>query len=104
VGGESMASLVAKPDLIEFFNHISLEDTDINIEEVTYEDLPKKYQGESIKSMNIRWETGCTIIGIKTADEQYFINPDPETSLKEGIKLFFLGTAEQIRKLKDIHF
>ena len=45
VGGTHMASLVIKPDVVEFLNHLSGQDKNISLEEISYDDFVALAQG-----------------------------------------------------------
>jgi voltage-gated potassium channel len=103
IGGAHMASLVLKPDVIEFIDHITGQGgPDINLEEITYDSLPEHLRNRSIRELEIRNRSGANIVGFKTAKGEYVINPSPETAFIADGKLFVLGTPEQILKLKEI--
>jgi len=103
IGGTFMASLVAKPDLAEFFHHLSIEGNEgVNLVEVACSDLPDKFRGHTIHDMSIRRLTGANIVGFRTPEGQYIINPSGETYMLPDAKLFVLGTPEQIEKVKEI--
>jgi len=102
VGGEHMASLVIKPDVVEFLNHISITgDDQTNLEEIYCRDLDEELYYKSISELGVRVKYGVNIIGFKTPDGKFVINPTPETKLLPNSKLFVLGTQSQIQKLKD---
>ncbi|MBL4624684.1 MAG: potassium channel protein [Flavobacteriales bacterium] len=103
IGGQHMATLVVTPDVVEFLDHISLQGkADVNLEEIAFDNLPDDFKGKTIKELNSRFTTGCSIIGFKSLDGEYIINPSPELQLVEGIKLFVLGSPEQIKALNRI--
>lgn len=102
VGGAHMASLVMKPDVVEFIDYVTGVGVDINLEEITFERLPGNLQNRTISELDIRNRSGANIIGFKTAQGEYIINPSPETKLIANAKLFVLGTSEQINKLRQI--
>jgi len=103
VGGTFMASLVAKPDLAEFFHHLSIEGNEgVNLVEVVCSDLPSEFQNRTIHDMSIRRLTGANIVGFRTPDGQYIINPPGETVMAKNAKLFVLGTPDQIENVKEI--
>ena len=103
IGGAHMASLVLKPDVMEFVDFITGQGTDnIRLEEISFEKLPAKFQNKSIREFEIRNKSGANIIGYKTASGDYIVNPSPDTPMYLGSKLFVLGTAEQIANLKKI--
>ena len=100
VGGSHMASLVLKPDVVEFFNHLSGQDNNISLEEISYESLPKEFKDKSIQDLHIRKRSGANIVGLKTIEGEYLLNPTPDTIITEGTKLFVLGMKNQIEDLK----
>ena len=103
LGGDHMASLVVTPDVIEFVDRLTIEgDTTAYLEEIAVDDLPKKYINKTILDLDLRRETGCTVIGIRTPDRDYIINPEAETVLTIGSSLIVLGRPEQIIKLREL--
>ncbi|HEU4717710.1 MAG TPA: potassium channel protein, partial [Bacteroidia bacterium] len=103
IGGAHMASLVIKPDVIEFIDHITGQGgPDINLEEITFDLLPEHLRNKTIRDLEIRNKSGANIVGFKTGNGDFIINPDPETKFTPAGKLFVLGTPEQIGKLKEM--
>lgn len=103
IGGAHMASLVLKPDVIEFIDHITGQGgPDINLEEITFDNLPERLRNKTIRDMEIRNKSGANIVGFKTGNGEFIINPDPDTQLIPDGKLFVLGTPEQILKLRTM--
>ncbi len=103
LGGAHMASLVMKPDVMEFMDYITGQGTDnIRLEEITFATLKPEFQNKTIKDLEIRNKSGANIIGFKTAKGEYIINPSAETKIIPDVKLFVLGTTEQILKLKEL--
>lgn len=101
IGGTHMAALVTKPDVLEFIDHITGR-INIRLEEILYSSLPESMRNKSIRELEIRNKTGANIIGFKTAEGEYVINPPPETIMMQDAKLFVLGTSEQVMKFKEI--
>lgn len=103
IGGAHMASLVLKPDVIEFIDVITGQGSiDINLEEITCRSLPDHLKNKSIKELEIRNISGANIVGFKTVDGRYIINPEPATIMMPEAKIFVLGTSDQIKKMKSI--
>jgi len=103
VGGAHMASLVITPDINEFLDHITIQgEGDINLEEISFSEFPKKQEFLTLKELNARNRIGVNIIGFKTAEGEYIINPSPDTRFLPNSKLFVLGTREQMRKLSKV--
>lgn len=103
IGGAHMASLVMKPDVIEFIDYITGQGgMSINLGEITFDRLPVDLKNKTIRDLEIRNRSGANIIGFKTAEGEYIINPPPDTIIIPHAKLFVLGTSDQMQKLKDI--
>jgi len=100
LGGAHMASLVITPDIIEFIDRLSIEgESSSTIEELVIEALPEEYRNKSIFDLDLRRKTGCTVIGFKTPEKQFIVNPDASMKLVPNSKLFVIGKPEQIDKL-----
>jgi voltage-gated potassium channel len=103
VGGAHMASLVMKPDVMEFIDHITAEGGEnISLEEISFERIPEALKNKTLKDLEIRNRSGANIIGYKTAMGEYIVNPSADTRIIPQSKLFVLGTPEQITALKAI--
>jgi len=103
LGGAHMATLVVTPDIIEFIDRISVDGaSSSSIEELVIEKLPKEYANKSILDLDLRNKTGCTVIGFKKPDNEYVVNPDPNTKLLPNSKLIIIGNPEQIQKLNEL--
>ena len=103
LGGDHMASLVVTPDIIEFVDMLSVEgECSSNLQEIFVDDLSKEYMNKSILDLDLRKLTGCSIIGFKTPDNEYIVNPDATTQLVKGSKLILLGRPEQVEKLQTL--
>lgn len=102
VGGAHMASLVMKPDVVEFIDYVTGVGVDINLEEITFEKLPAHLQNKTISELDVYNRSGANIIGFKTARGEYIINPSPDTILIPNAKIFVLGTIDQINVLREI--
>jgi voltage-gated potassium channel len=106
IGGTHMASLVANPDVVEFLDSIRSQGSEgVNIESIAFNELPTEYQFKKLKDLKvlkIRSITSVTIIGYKTADGKYIINPTGEEEIVPQSKLFVLGTPAQIQNLNEL--
>lgn len=103
LGGAHMASLVVTPDVIEFVDRLTIEaDTTANLEEISINNLPKQYLDSTILDLDLRKKTGCTVIGYRTPEKEYIINPDASVKLMAGANLIVLGRPEQINTLREL--
>lgn len=60
IGGAHMASLVIKPDVIEFLDHITGQGgPNINLEEIVFNELPEQLRNHTIKDLEVRNKSGC---------------------------------------------
>jgi voltage-gated potassium channel len=100
LGGQSMAKLVAQPDVVEFIELILLQSQEsVILEEISCSKLASCFEGKSLVELDIRNTSGANIIGMKRKNKNYLINPTPETTLSSSDKLFALGTRTQINQL-----
>lgn len=104
IGGDHMASLVVVPDLMEFIDNLSIVGKyNINIEEIAVEKLYDPSDVKTIKELDLRRKTGCTVIGFKDGQGEYILNPESEVKLVPNSKIIVLGRPEQIEKLNTIY-
>lgn len=104
IGGSHMASLIATPDVMEFLDTIRVQGyKGANIESIGYEELPAKMQGMTIQDLDEQKITGVRIIGYKSKEGEYFVNPEGSIQVEPGSRIFVLGSTEQIRKVVE-HF
>jgi voltage-gated potassium channel len=103
VGGAHMASLVMKPDVMEFIDYITGQGGDsINLEEITFDNIPEHLRNRTLKDLEIRNKSGANVIGFRKGNGDYVVNPSADTQIIPDGKIFVLGTQDQINKLKDI--
>jgi len=101
IGGTHMATLVSKPDVVEFIDFLSGEDGEaIHIEAVGYNKLPSAIRDKSLKQIMDWKKTGVNCIGIKDENGKFYINPPEEIVISKGMKVIVLGTRDQIADMK----
>ena len=99
-----MASLVVVPDLIEFIDNLSIVGkSNINIEEISAEQLYDVKNVKTIRDLDLRQKTGCTVIGYKSGNGEYIVNPEASIELVANSKIIVLGRPEQIQKLNSVY-
>jgi len=102
IGGDHMASLVVIPDLVEFIDNLGIVgERNINVEEVKADQLYDTKQVKTIRQLDLRKKTGCTVIGFKDEKGEYIVNPEADTKLVSGSKIVVLGRPEQIQRLNS---
>lgn len=101
IGGTHMATLVSKPDVVEFINYLSGEDGEsIHIESVAYDKLPAHLKNTSLKDIMNWKKTGVNCIGVKDEKGKFYINPADTIIISNGMKIMVLGTRNQIAEMK----
>lgn len=102
IGGDHMASLVVVPGLMEFIDNLSIVGkSNINIEEVAVEKFYDAKSAKTIKDLDLRKKTGCTVIGYKDENGEYIVNPEANMKLARHSKIIVLGRPEQIEALNN---
>ena len=79
-----------------------IDENKVNVEEVAIEAVTSKGKLQTIKDLDFRNKTGCSIIGYKTPEREYIINPEADTVLRANSKLIVLGRPEQISALNKM--
>jgi voltage-gated potassium channel len=101
IGGTHMATLVSKPDVIEFIDFLSGEDGEaIHIEAVGYNKLPPDIRDKPLKHIMDWKKTGVNCIGVKDENGKFCINPPEDIVITKGMKVIILGTKDQIAEMK----
>ena len=101
IGGTHMATLVSKPDVIEFIDFLSGEAGEaIHIEAVSYEQLPPSIRDSPLKAIMDWKKSGVNCIGVKDEEGCFRINPPDSIVIAKGMKVMVLGTREQIAEMK----
>jgi voltage-gated potassium channel len=101
IGGTHMATLVSKPDVIEFIDFLSGEEGEpIHMESVSYDNLPDAIKDKSLKEVMNWQKTGVNCIGIKNTEGKFLINPPEDVVIERGMKVIVLGTKWQIDEMK----
>ncbi len=97
IGGAHMATLVMLPDVIEMLSIMSTQ----NNEEFRVAEIQSK-KNISLAHLDMWSKTNCTILGIKTSENQFTINPDATYQIKSGESLIVMGSDEQIGNAKKL--
>jgi len=102
IGGTHMATLVSKPDVIEFIDYLSGEEGEsINVESVPYGELPNHIRDKPLHEVMNWQKTGVNCIGIKNGEGKFVINPPQDTVISKDMKVIVLGTKAQIERMKS---
>jgi len=103
IGGQRMAKLVAQPDIVEFVDHIIIQQkNDVYLEEISFSEMGENFVNKSIRDLGVRNFSGANIVGLRNSKGEYTINPNPDVILTCDDKLFVLGNPDQISKLRNL--
>lgn len=101
LGGQHMAQLLTKPDVIEFLDLLSgVGEHAFLLEDITFNELKESYRNKSIRELDIRRKTGATIIGYKQMNGEFVFNPNGDTRVMQGDTMIIIGTARCISQFK----
>ncbi|MBT8194864.1 MAG: potassium channel protein [Bacteroidia bacterium] len=103
IGGFYMASLVRKPDTVDFFQLMTeQEDTGVSFSEIVLNELPPSLQNKSLKEINSLELTGANVVALKSPHGDYIINPSPQTMIEPNMGIFIMGTNSQIQNFQKL--
>ena len=97
IGGAQMATLVMLPDVVEMLSIMSTQ----NNEQFRVAEIESN-KNISLGQLDMWSKSNCTILGIKTSDNQYTINPDASYQIKPGERLIVMGSDAQIENAKKL--
>ena len=101
LGGIHLANLVTRPYVIEFLELITgVGDHNLKLEEFTFKELKNEYKNKTIKELNIRKNTGATVIGLKDPEKGFIFNPDSDLIIDEGDIMILFGSDESITNFR----
>lgn len=100
IGGVHMASLIAQPDVLEFVDVITGKAA-FDLEEISFKNCKSEFLNQTLGTLNLPVKFGINILGMKSPDGGYVINPPDQTIISCDMKLFVLGTNEQVERLKQ---
>lgn len=97
IGGAHMAALVMSPDVKEFIDILATQNTEhFQIEELT------AAKTVSLEELDCWRVSGATVLGIKTSESEYVINPASKHVIRPGNKIIAMGSRQQLQKLSEI--
>ena len=104
IGGMHMAQLITKPYVIEFLDLLSgIGNAAMHLEEFSYNQFKDEFKDKSLKELDIRNQTGVTIIGFKDDKSGFSFHPGADTIMGRDDIMIVLGTQPRIDQFKDYY-
>ncbi len=97
VAGQMLAKLVTGADTLE--DVVKLCEGIEILKHTVGDDSPMV--GKSLVDLDIRFKTGCTVIGIKRG-EDVIVEIEPSTRIEAGDVLAVIGDEEQVERFKEM--
>jgi len=103
IGGKKMAALLVKPVVSDYLDVVTGGgQLEFRLEEFTLNNTCEAV-GRTIGDLEIRRQTGATILGVKNAASGVFdTNPSPDHKLRVDDALIAIGTPENIAGLEEL--
>ena len=102
IGGKRMASMVIRPDVVDFLD-VAFHDEELNLrlEELEIgEGCP--WDGKTLLESRIRQSSrGAWVMGVRKPGKKLIVNPPTDTLLNSGDRLVVLGNDAQLDTLKN---
>jgi len=101
LGGIHMAHLITQPYVIEFLEILTgITQRDLKLEEINFSQLKEQYQNKTIEELDIRKQTGATVIGLKDSKDGFIFDPGGDILINNGDVLIVVGSVEHFKKFK----
>lgn len=102
IGGREMANLMMKPMVSDYLEVVTGGgELEIRIEQFRlFADSP--VVGKSIEQLQIRQQTGTSVLAVRKPGGCFDTNPSPDTLLEENDVLIAAGTPEEIQSLEKL--
>ncbi|MBK6930807.1 MAG: potassium channel protein [Saprospirales bacterium] len=102
IGGFYMATLVNKPDLVEFFTLLSnMGPSNVVFEEIEVRQLHPDLQGKTIQESGLHALGRVSVVALRYPNGQYELNPPASAVLRSDWHIVVLGNAEQMRHFRQ---
>ncbi len=102
IGGREMATLMMKPMVSDYLDVITGGgQLELRVEQFELvADSP--VVGKSIRELEIRHQTGASVLAVRKPDQAFDTNPSPDMKLDEGDVLIAAGTPSEIQDFERL--
>ncbi len=97
IGGAHMATLITSPDVKEFVDLLATQHNEhFSVEEI------ESAITISLEELNCWKQTGATLLGLKTSEGEFHLNPISKTVVRPGNRVIVMGSKEQLKKVQEL--
>ncbi len=103
IGGIRMVSELMRPQVVRFLDDMMRDKrAAFRVEEVTV-GKGSELEGKTLRDANVRGRFGMSVIAARAPEaEAWTYNPEPDEVLRPGMVLVVVGSAEQVRAMRDV--
>ena len=102
MGGQHMANLMIRPQIVEFLNNVTVNGgQELWMEEISIR-AGSQLEGQTVVDANIRRQTGVNLIALRPHSTEMMRIPDEEMELAVDDTLIVLGTRGQLASLEKL--
>jgi len=100
IGGMRMVSELVRPQVVRFLDDMMRDKrAAYRVEEVT---VGKALVGKTIRDADVRGRWGMNVIAARAVDgDNWIYNPEPDLELSNGMVIVVVGSADQVRKMRE---
>jgi voltage-gated potassium channel len=100
VAGHLLARAGIQPNSVEFLLDAMTSTYGLEVQDIKIPDV-SRLLGKSLGELDLKKETGVTVVGIKKGDK-LMLNPATHIKVEKGNALVVVGAGEEIQKLEDL--
>lgn len=102
IGGREMATLMLRPMVSDYLDVVTCGgELELRVEQFTL-NAGSPVLGKTIKDLQIRQQTGASVLAVKKSNNTFDTNPSPDTLLQENDALITVGTRQEIQALEQM--
>jgi voltage-gated potassium channel len=102
IGGQTMADVLTRPGVTDFFRLVTLDSgLELWLEELIIQE-GSELAGQTVIEADLRRRTGATLVGLLRESSGEILTPNETTRLEAADLLISLGTRDQLRRLEKL--
>jgi voltage-gated potassium channel len=102
IGGQTMADVMTRPGVTDFFRLVTLDSgLELWLEELEIKE-GSELAGQTVIEADLRRRTGAVLVGLLRKSSGEILTPNETTRLEAADLLISLGTRDQLRRLEKL--